>query len=169
MNRRNDARNETWGDRITRWIYAAGPSGSAPVAPGTFGSLTAAVLLALPGRVPGLPAWNAPLAVAALVAVFFAGVWSAGKAEKIHGKDPGIVVIDEVAGMIVTLMLIPNSVLALVFGFFIFRAMDILKPPPIRFCERAPGGWGVMLDDVMAGVYANVLLRAALYAWGLLF
>ena len=155
---------ETPGDRVARWIYA-GPSGLAPVAPGTFGSFTAAVLLLLPGRLPGLPEWSLSFGLAALVVVFFAGVWSARRAELIHGKDPGIVVIDEVAGMIVTMLVIPNSVVAVVMGFFLFRATDILKPFPVRLAERAPGSWGVMLDDVVAGIYANLLLRLALLAW----
>lgn len=168
MNDREKKR-ESWGDRITRWIYAAGPSGRAPIAPGTFGSLTAAILLFLPGRLPGVPPWSLTFAMISLAVVFFAGVWSAGKAEKIHGKDPGIVVIDEVAGMIVTFILLPTTPLALVLGFFLFRAMDILKPFPVRLFERAPGGWGVMLDDVMAGVYSNLLLRLSLYLWGIVF
>jgi len=158
-------RTESLGDRVTRWIYAAGPSGSAPIAPGTFGSFTAALLLFLPGRVPGIPPWSLTFALVSLMVVFFAGVWSAGRAELIHGKDPGIVVIDEVAGMIVTFILLPNSPLALLFGFFLFRAMDILKPFPVRLFEKAPRGWGVMLDDVMAGVYSNLLLRLSLFAW----
>ncbi len=160
---------ESLGDRITRWIYAAGPSGSAPIAPGTFGSFTAAILLFLPGRLPGIPPWSLTFALVSLVVVFFVGVWSAGKAEKIHGKDPGIVVIDEVAGMIVTFIFLPITPLSLVLGFFLFRAMDILKPYPVRHFEKVPGGWGVMLDDVAAGVYSNLLLRLSLYIWGIVF
>ncbi len=158
-------RKESAGERLTRWVYAVGPSGLAPVAPGTAGSFTAAILIFLPGHVGGIPEWSISVAALSLVVVFFAGVWSATKAERIHGRDPGIVVIDEVAGMIVTLMAIPNSPVAVVFGFFIFRAMDILKPFPARRLEKAPGGWGIMLDDVMAGIYSNVLLRAALFVW----
>ncbi len=156
---------ETFVERLARWIYAAGPSGLAPVAPGTFGSFTAAILLFLPGRVPGIPPWTPMFAIVALVVVFFLGVWSARIAEFRHGKDPGIVVIDEVAGMIVTLIAIPNSVPALIMGFFLFRATDIVKPWPARSAEKVPGSWGVMLDDVVAGIYSNILLRGALLAW----
>jgi phosphatidylglycerophosphatase A len=156
-------------DRVARWIYAAGPSGHAPIAPGTFGSAFAAVFLFLPGRVPGIPEWSLPFATVLFVVVLAAGVWSARRAELIYGKDPGIVVIDEVAGMVVTLAALPNSVAAIVLGFFLFRVMDILKPFPVRLVERAPGSWGVMLDDVMAGIYANLLLRVALFLWGSVF
>ncbi|NNE09333.1 MAG: phosphatidylglycerophosphatase A [Gemmatimonadetes bacterium] len=166
----HERQTESWGDRVTRWIYAAGPSGLAPIAPGTFGTFTACILLALPGRVPGIPEWSLPLGLIAFVVVLLVGVWSASKAEVIHGKDPGIVVIDEVAGMIVTVLALPHagpaiSWQALIFGFFIFRAMDILKPWPVRKLESLPRGWGVMMDDVLAGVYANVLLRVALVLW----
>lgn len=161
----HERQTESWGDRLTRWIYAAGPSGLAPIAPGTFGTFTACVLLALPGRVPGIPEWSLPFGVAAFVVVLLVGVWASAEAEKIHGKDPGIVVIDEVAGMIVTILALPNSWPALILGFFLFRAMDILKPWPVRRLESLPRGWGVMLDDVLAGVYANVLLRVALVLW----
>ncbi len=161
----HERQTESWGDRVTRWIYAAGPSGLAPIAPGTFGTFTACILLALPGRVPGIPAWSLPFGLIAFAIVLIVGVWASAKAEVIHGKDPGIVVIDEVAGMIVTILALPNSGPALIFGFFLFRAMDILKPWPVRKLESLPRGWGVMLDDVLAGVYANVLLRVALMLW----
>jgi phosphatidylglycerophosphatase A len=167
----HERQTESWGDRVTRWIYAAGPSGLATIAPGTFGTFTACSLLALPGRVPGIPEWSLSFGLIAFVIVLLVGVWASSKAEVIHGKDPGIVVIDEVAGMIVTVLALSNSGgdrvswTALIFGFFIFRAMDILKPWPVRKLESLPRGWGVMLDDVLAGVYANVLLRVALVLW----
>ena len=88
------------------------------------------------------------------------GVWSAGKAEKAFGRvDPGEVVIDEIVGQIITFLATPKvSWIWLLAGFFLFRAFDIVKPFPARRAERLPGGWGIMLDDVIAGLYALIVL-----------
>jgi phosphatidylglycerophosphatase A len=90
-----------------------------------------------------------------------AAVYFADQAEKIWGrKDPSQVVIDEIVGYLVTLAGLPFSWKTAVAGFFIFRIMDILKPFPIRKIDQSlPGGWGIVLDDVLAGVYSHVLLR----------
>ncbi|MFH1277381.1 MAG: phosphatidylglycerophosphatase A [Candidatus Eisenbacteria bacterium] len=153
-------------DRLAWLIYSFFGSGRAPVAPGTAGSAAAALLLLLPGRVPGVPAWERPEWALAIALVFFAGVWAAGRAEARFGRDPGIVVIDEVAGMMVALFLLPNSAAAVAGAFLLFRFFDIVKPFPVRAVERARGGWGVMLDDVLAGCYAHVALRLLLALLG---
>jgi phosphatidylglycerophosphatase A len=106
---------------------------------------------------------SAELAVwlAVLAAVVFAvGVWSAGKAEKAFGRiDPGQVVIDEVMGQIITFIATPRiSRVGLIAGFILFRIFDIIKPFPARRCERFPGGWGIMLDDGVAGLYSLVAM-----------
>jgi phosphatidylglycerophosphatase A len=92
---------------------------------------------------------------AASLALFAVGVWAAGEAEKFLGRtDPGQVVVDEVVGQMVTFLLIPHATWPwLVGGFLLFRAFDIVKPFPARQAERIPRGWGIMLDDVIAGVY----------------
>jgi phosphatidylglycerophosphatase A len=131
-------------------------AGYMPKAPGTWGSAVGLLLWFL------LPAstW-AQLAAIALVVI--AGSWSAGVAERHFGRhDPGQVVIDEVAGMLITLFLNPAGWLSAAGGFLLFRAADILKPFPARRLERLPGGLGIMADDVMAGIYANLALRAIL-------
>jgi phosphatidylglycerophosphatase A len=131
-------------------------AGYAPVAPGTWGS---AVGLLLWFVLPSTP-WIQALVIVAVVA---AGVWSGGVAERHFGRaDPGQVVIDEVAGMLVTLFLNPVGRVGAVGGFFLFRVADILKPFPARRLERLDGGLGIMADDVMAGIYANVALRVIL-------
>jgi phosphatidylglycerophosphatase A len=93
----------------------------------------------------------------------FAGfaIWISGKAEIIFkDKDSSLIVIDEMVGLMVTLFLVPWSLKNVVIGFLIFRVMDITKPFPIRRLEATlPGGWGVVGDDVLAGIYANVALR----------
>lgn len=131
-------------------------AGYAPVAPGTWGSAVGLLLwLALPST-----PWVQALVIIAVVA---AGVWSGGVAERHFGRvDPGQVVIDEVAGMLVTLFLNPVGWLGAAGGFLLFRVADILKPFPARRLERLHGGLGIMADDVMAGIYANVALRVIL-------
>lgn len=129
--------------------------GKIPFAPGTFGSLwglPAAYLLS------GMPA-PAALLVTGLFVLF--GIAVAHRAVMLLGRqDPGCVVIDEVAGMMVTLLAIPFHAGTAAIGFIVFRIMDIAKPFPIRTLERRiPGGAGVVLDDVAAGVIANLLLR----------
>ena len=136
--------------------------GRVPVAPGTFGSLLALI--------PCFFLSGLPLAVAVGIILVFIGlaVWVATGAEKIlRAQDPGCIVIDEVAGMMMTLVGLPFDVLTVVAGFIGFRILDIIKPFPIRTVERRfSGGAGVVLDDVIAGVMANVLLRAILTLFG---
>ena len=98
--------------------------------------------------------------VAVTVCLFAVGVWSAGKAEKVFGRvDPGQVVIDEVAGQIITFIATPRiGWMGLIAGFILFRVFDIVKPFPARQAERFPGGWGIMLDDVVAGLYSLIVL-----------
>ncbi len=131
--------------------------GYIPFAPGTFGSAAGLVLWAL------LP-WAPLPSVAATVIVFAVGVWAAGIVERSSGKtDPGIVVIDEVLGMLVTLLFIPVSWPVAFIGFVLFRIFDVLKPYPANRLEHLHGGLGIMADDAMAGVYANIVLRLVLW------
>ncbi|MDB5004066.1 MAG: phosphatidylglycerophosphatase [Mucilaginibacter sp.] len=87
------------------------------------------------------------------------GIWSGNKVEPIWGKDHGRVVIDEVAGMFVSLLFVPVTIPYVLIGFILFRFFDILKPLFIRRLEALPGGWGVMADDMLAGLYANIILQ----------
>ena len=93
----------------------------------------------------------------------FAGAWSGTVAERHFGTtDPGAGVIDEVAGMLLTLYLLPATWTIAIVGFVVFRAFDIVKPFPARRLESLHGGWGMMADDLMAAIYANLALRAAI-------
>lgn len=92
------------------------------------------------------------------------GVWSADKVEDKWGKDSSRVVIDEVAGMCITLLFIPVRWQYILCGLVLFRFFDIAKPLYIRKMEDLPGGWGVMMDDVLAGIYSNLILQ--LIVWG---
>ena len=87
------------------------------------------------------------------------GVWSAGKVEHAWGKDSSKVVIDEVAGMCLTLLFIPVRWQYILCGLVLFRFFDIAKPLGIRKMEELKGGWGVMMDDMLAGLYSNILLQ----------
>jgi phosphatidylglycerophosphatase A len=133
--------------------------GYVPVASGTFGAAAGLVLWWL------LPATAAAQAVAILV-LFALGSWSGTIAERHFGtNDPSAVVIDEVMGMLITLFMVPVGWAGAVFGFLLFRAADVVKPFPANRLERLPGGLGVMADDGMAAVYANLALRLAVLAW----
>ena len=91
--------------------------------------------------------------------MFFVGVYTSRAGEKAWGKDPGYVVIDEFVGFFVTVSLLPQSVLMGVVGFVVFRVLDIVKPPPARQAEALPNGWGIVADDVIAGIYGHLILR----------
>jgi len=100
---------------------------------------------------------------AAIVALFALGSWSGSIAERhFHTTDPGPVVIDEVMGMLITLFMNPAGWSAAFIGFLLFRVFDIVKPYPARRLERLPGGVGIMADDAMAAIYANLVLKAIL-------
>jgi phosphatidylglycerophosphatase A len=90
------------------------------------------------------------------------GVWSAGKVEKYWGVDNNRVVIDEIAGMCISLVFVPVGFATVLTAFVLFRFFDIVKPAYIRRAENLPGGWGVMADDVLAGVYTNMLVQVAI-------
>jgi phosphatidylglycerophosphatase A len=130
--------------------------GYAPVAPGTFGSMAGLLLwYAVPE--------SSTVQLAVIAVLFALGSWSANVAERHFARtDPGPVVIDEVMGMLITLVLNPVGWLGAGAGFFWFRLFDVIKPYPASRLERLHGGVGVMADDAMAAVYANVALRVTL-------
>jgi phosphatidylglycerophosphatase A len=135
-------------------------AGYAPVVPGTVGSAVAALGL-----------WLVPLSRAGLLAVLaivvVVGTWAAHHAERVlGGKDPGAIVVDEVAGMILSVVAFPLTPAVIVAGFLLFRLFDIVKPPPARQSQRIGGGAGVMIDDLIAGLYALAVLAAARSLFG---
>ena len=104
--------------------------------------------------------------VGVTVALFLLGTLAATHvANRLGLKDPGIVVVDEVVGQWVSLLLLPLTPVTMVCGFLLFRLLDVVKPWPARDFERLPDGWGIMADDVMAGIYANLLVRVGLLVW----
>lgn len=128
--------------------------GYSPVAPGTVGTLGAVLLFYL---ISGFS--NLEYVLFTIVFIILS-VWVSEVARiRLGDSDPSRIVIDEVCGFLVTMILIPPSIINIALGFLLFRFFDILKPPPIRRSETLPGGLGIVADDVLAGIYANILLQ----------
>ncbi len=131
--------------------------GYIPLMPGTWASLITTVLVYFIK-----PYWQAPIYVQiiSIFIIFILGLPAASAAEKhFDKKDPRPCVIDEVAGQMVALLLVPHTIYFYAAGFFLFRVFDVLKPPPVSTSEKIPGGLGTMLDDILAGLYALGLLQ----------
>lgn len=139
---------------LSLWFGA----GLMPVAPGTFGTLAALPIAVFKNN------FGTFYEVLILAIVILVAVWASGVSEKLLGRvDPSEVVIDEVAGFLMTIFLLPASWLNLTLGFFLFRFYDILKPFPIGTLERrVKGGAGIVVDDLLAGVYGNLSVRVLL-------
>jgi phosphatidylglycerophosphatase A len=149
----------------TKWAWAVGTflgAGLLRPGPGTWASAAAAVLWLLAAMgfhlAPGPMSWAT---VAAAVGALVIGIPAATRVERESGReDPGHVVIDEVAGQWIALIHSRVNLSHLLAGFLFFRLFDIVKPWPARQLERLPAGWGIMFDDVAAGVYALLLMQA---------
>jgi phosphatidylglycerophosphatase A len=142
------------------WIATAAGAGYFPIAPGTAGSAVGVVLVVGLARLHLERAWPSIIIGGVSLLLFGLGVWAGGEAEKFFGRvDPGPVVIDEVMGQMLTFLLVPHATWKwLLGGFLLFRAFDIVKPFPARQAERIPRGWGIMIDDAVAGLYALAVL-----------
>jgi phosphatidylglycerophosphatase A len=131
-------------------------AGYAPVASGTVGSFVTV------GAIWLLPLTPLRIAVA-LVVVILVGIWAGSRVERLLGKkDPGVIVIDEVAGMLLSVILLPRTIPVLITAFLLFRLFDIWKPFPARESQALTGGMGVMVDDLIAGFYTLILIMGAL-------
>lgn len=127
--------------------------GEVSVAPGTLASFAGALMSIIVFQ-------NIILYLVILVFVLAVGFYASGKMEKLAGEhDPSCVVIDEVAGVMISFFLLPFNVPVLITAFFLFRAFDMFKIYPANKFEKLPGGLGIMADDIMAGIYANVLMQ----------
>ena len=138
------------------WIATVGGTGYFPVGPGTAGSAVAVGMVALVNALPLSDAWCMALMFVVATAVCFLGVWSAGESENFFGRtDPGHVVIDEVAGEMGGFFLAPHASWEfLLAGFGLFRLFFITKPLPTGRGERLPGGWGIMIEYIIAGGFS---------------
>jgi len=151
--------------RFAVFVATAGYFGYFPIAPGTVGSAVGLVVFAVL-RFAGA----GPLAEAVtILALFLLGTWASTSAESHFGKkDPGPVVIDEVAGQLITLMWLPVGVAGAVVGFLLFRLADIVKPWPANRLEDLRAGLGIMSDDAMAGLYSHLALRVVVWMFPVL-
>lgn len=137
--------------------------GYAPVAPGTAGAMLAAIFvwlwLALD---PSLEIYGWPLLIVTIICTLL-GVYSTDQLTAEWGKDPSKVVMDEAVGMWISILFLPANLYVLLAGLILFRIFDIWKPLGIRKMENIKGGWGVMMDDVLAGVYSNLVIWLYIY------
>jgi len=132
--------------------------GRFPVAPGTAGTVVGMFLFLGMKDLAPVPY------LTLCILVILVGIWTAGRAEIILGcTDCSSIVIDEIAGYLVCMFMVPPGWVFVVSGFLLFRAFDIVKPWPLRRLEKLHGGPGVMLDDIGAGIYSNILLQLAAY------
>jgi phosphatidylglycerophosphatase A len=166
---------------LARFIATGAYSGYAPWASGTVGTAVGLLVYLLPG------VSSPPVLSALITLMFFTGRWAAHRVAVADGHalqssaaaakrlfqpgpalhpDPSIVVIDEIVGLWVALLFLPKEIPALLVAFTTFRLFDIVKPPPVAALERAGRGWGIMLDDVAAGIYANAVTHVTLWLIG---
>ncbi len=147
--------------RLAVWIATVGGLGYFPIASGTVGSAAGLVLYWFTRH------WPLPWQFALIVVVSIVGIWASTIAATHFGReDPGCVVVDEVAGQLVTLFAVAGiGWRGALVGFFIFRVLDVIKPYPANRFEKLHGGLGIMADDLMAGVYGNLLLWIMLIVW----
>jgi phosphatidylglycerophosphatase A len=143
---------------IILFISQGAYAGKFPIAPGTAGTVVGVSIYL---GMKGLP----PVHYGAVcILVILVGTWAAGHAEIILGRtDSPLIVIDEIAGFLTAMFMVPSGLFFIVSGFVIFRAFDIMKPWPLKRLQELHGGLGVMLDDVGAGIYTNVLLQMAVH------
>jgi phosphatidylglycerophosphatase A len=137
--------------------------GYLPFAPGTFASVFAAACYLL---VPSLS--DLHILVPTILLSVFLGIWAGAVMEKEYGKDPSQVVVDELAGQWIALAALPAEYPAILLSFVFFRFFDIRKPGPVDSAQNLPGGFGIMADDVLAGLFANISVRAVLLLASLL-
>jgi phosphatidylglycerophosphatase A len=142
-------------------LFASGfGAGFSPVVPGTMGTLAAIPIYYFISSI------SSPLYEVTLVTFFFFSSWIAGQAEQYwKEKDDRRIVIDEIMGFLVTMLWAPRTPFSIVAGFVLFRFFDILKPFPVHRVEQVKAGYGVVLDDVLAGIYSNILLHLVLRLW----
>jgi phosphatidylglycerophosphatase A len=140
------------------FLATGGLIGYSPIAPGTFGSVAALPLCLL---ISLMPIFTALIFV---VALLLFSTWIAHGAQQIIGcNDPPEVVVDEICGMAATMLALPFTPVFVAGGFALFRVFDILKPFPIRWVDKhVPGGLGILLDDLLAGIFANAILRGGM-------
>lgn len=144
-------------DRLKLFIATGFLTGYFPFASGTIGSFLAILLYLF------IPGFSEPYVLFLFILLFtVVGIYTSDFAEKIYGFDPPEVVIDEITGMWITMLFIPKTIILSAIGFIIFRIFDIIKPFPAKQSQNFKGGIGIMLDDIIAGLYSMVVLHLLL-------
>ncbi len=128
-------------------------TGYIPVASGTFGSLVALLIYFIPGFE------QAVIIIPVTIITFVIGLYISDKFEKVYGDDPAQCTIDEIVGTWIALLFLPKTIGIALTSFFIWRILDIIKPPPAKQSENLKGGWGIMMDDVISGFYTLVIMH----------
>lgn len=146
-----------WFERI---IGSGFYTGYLPIASGTFGSLAAIVIFFIPGFE------RLEIIIPAIVLLFSYGIFVSSKFEKVYGKDPSQCTVDEFVGTWIALIAVPKTILIAITSFLIWRVLDIVKPFPANSSEKLPGGFGIMMDDVISGFYALILIHFIVYIFG---
>lgn len=132
-------------------------TGFIPIASGTFGSLIAILIYLIPGFE------NYYVIIPSTLILLLYGVYVSGKFEKQYGKDPSQCTVDEVVGTWISLILLPKKFLVILSAFLLWRLLDIVKPFPARDSEKISGGLGIMLDDVISGIYTLIIIHLTVY------
>lgn len=146
-------------NRLAVWLATSGPAGYAPIAPGTAGSVVGLGFFFL------IAQWSLQAQIGFALVLTAIGVWASSQAAvHFNRSDPSHVVIDEVAGQVVTLIGLSLSAPTIIVGFLVFRALDIIKPWPANRLEALHGGAGIMADDLMAALYGQLIMRLLIYA-----
>lgn len=143
--------------KLAIFIATTFGSGFSPFAPGTVGALVAVIFyyFLIPAE---------PVTLSVIIIIITAiGIWAATETEKQYGHDAGAINIDEVVGMLITLLALDKTFFNIILGFALFRFFDIVKPWPVNRAQLLPQGWGVMLDDVAAGIYSLLILHGIHY------
>jgi len=137
-------------------------TGYIPIASGTFGSLAALLIYAIPG-------FEKPFIIIPAIIIFtIIGIYTGNKFDVVYGKDPAECTIDEVVGMWISLLFLPKTYIIAIVAFFLWRLFDIVKPYPARRLEKLKGGIGIMIDDIVASIYVAIILNLAINYFGLL-
>ena len=135
-------------------------SGYFPVASGTVGSLVALIIY----FIPGFEQWFIIVPLTIIFAAY--GIYVGTKFEIVYGKDPAECTIDEIVGLWISLIALPKTILIAIIAFLLWRILDIIKPPPARNLERLKGGIGIMIDDVISGLYTLIIMHLVVYLLG---
>ena len=145
---------------IEKTLGSAFFTGYIPVASGTFGSLAALIIFLIPGFE------NPFIIIPAIIVFFIYGIFVGNKFEAVYGKDPSECTIDEIVGTWIAYLFLPKTVGIIILTFFIWRALDVIKPFPARGLEKLNGGLGIMIDDVVSGFYTLIIMQVIVYFFG---